>query len=446
MVLRPARKRRLWWLTVCTLGVVGLMFSKFCGEYELLQLQNYKQLEQEQYQQNHQETQQHLKKQDQTEHEKREEQTKPTRPPQRNEKEVDHLHSIVQVSKEAASTPSGVTPYGPSSNSTKPPLYPPAFRLSNLSDFAFTINNDVCGHEPVDFVMLITSDVRSPTKRTLIREVLPAAVLAELRVRRVFLLGELEPPGNSSAQHDPRGAARQEDRQYADLVAGSFLDTYRNLTYKHLMGLHWATSYCPQARHIVKMDQDVAIDVFRLHTRLQTAPSQQTIIGALRVNGPPVRNPKSPSKKWYVTRQEFAGDKYPTYMLGPLYVITPDVAAQLVAGSARVPFFWVDDVFVTGVLRERAAPGATMLDFNKHWGRPDDDGKTSHVFTLRSNCLIACSYSEGSSVDQCDTLFVHAPYYPQSLRRFMKQAEYCYRRPQSCARRKIMPGACKGRV
>ena len=29
-----------------------------------------------------------------------------------------------------------------------------------------------------------------------------------------------------------------------DIVQGTFLDTYKNLTYKSVMGQHWVSTYC----------------------------------------------------------------------------------------------------------------------------------------------------------------------------------------------------------
>ena len=39
---------------------------------------------------------------------------------------------------------------------------------------------------------------------------------------------------------------------------------YRNLTYKHTMGLQWAATYCPQSRYVIKMDSDIVVDLYQL--------------------------------------------------------------------------------------------------------------------------------------------------------------------------------------
>ncbi|XP_037080083.1 beta-1,3-galactosyltransferase 5-like isoform X1 [Pollicipes pollicipes] len=321
----------------------------------------------------------------------------------------------------------------------KPALYPDGFRLSNLSNFTFVINNDVCGTAQIDIVMVVTSNTRAPSVRTAIRAALPQQTLAELRMRRVFLLAGLPPPA-VDGEYDRRVAASQaENHEHGDLVSGHFQDAYRNLTYKHLMGLHWATTYCPQARYIVKMDDDIAVDVFQLRERLSTAPRRMTAIGALFAGTGPIR---VPDNKWFVTREEFAPDWYPTYMSGWLYAITPDAAARLVAAAAQMKFFWVDDAFVTGVVRERALPQLRMLDMDQLWGRPDATGKSTSPFTMQIDCIYQCAAEQEASRGRCDTLVGPSWNNLLVMRMFLKQAEYCYR--QRCGRRRLMPAACHG--
>ncbi|KAF0306857.1 Beta-1,3-galactosyltransferase 5 [Amphibalanus amphitrite] len=279
-----------------------------------------------------------------------------------------------------------------SSNITKPPLYPSGFQLSNISNFTFVINNDVCGYEPVDIVMVVTSDTRRPSWRGEIRAALPSAVLAELRMRRVFLLAELAPPDNIDQMYDRRVAALQaENHEHEDLVVGSFRDAYRNLTYKHLMGLQWATAYCPQARYILKMDHDIVADVFQLARRLAALPAgvadSNTVIGAVFAGTAPIRETDN---KWYVSKEEYPENSYPPYMSGWLYIITPDAASRLVAAGNKQPFFWVDDAFVTGVLRHREAPDIKMIDFEHLWKFREGNMFFRAGFRRVSNrCMIA---------------------------------------------------------
>ena len=48
---------------------------------------------------------------------------------------------------------------------------------------------------------------------------------------------------------------------------------------------------------------------------------------------------------------------------GWLYVISQDVARALVMQSTVVPFFWIDDTYVTGILTEQL--GINITSFNQ---------------------------------------------------------------------------------
>ena len=55
-----------------------------------------------------------------------------------------------------------------------------------------------------------------------------------------------------------------ESTDHGDLVQGSFTDSYRNLTYKNVMGLLWVTQFCSHAQYIVKTDDDMFLDMFEI--------------------------------------------------------------------------------------------------------------------------------------------------------------------------------------
>ncbi len=44
---------------------------------------------------------------------------------------------------------------------------------------------------------------------------------------------------------------------------------YRNLTYKHIMGLKWVSTHCSNAHTVVKVDDDTFVNIFQLTTFLK---------------------------------------------------------------------------------------------------------------------------------------------------------------------------------
>lgn len=63
----------------------------------------------------------------------------------------------------------------------------------------------------------------------------------------------------------------------------------------------------------------------------------------------PNRNNNS---KWYAPKEMFAEDMYPDFCSGSAYLMKADAAAKICSISEKTKFFWVDDAYVTGILRE----------------------------------------------------------------------------------------------
>ena len=51
-----------------------------------------------------------------------------------------------------------------------------------------------------------------------------------------------------------------------------------------------------------------------------------------------------------VSKEEWKEDQYPTHCSGNAFIMTTGVAAALYNASFYAPFFWIDDVYVTGLL------------------------------------------------------------------------------------------------
>ena len=54
--------------------------------------------------------------------------------------------------------------------------------------------------------------------------------------------------------------------------------------------------------------------------------------------------------KWKIDKNEFKEDYYPTYCSGSAFTMTMSAAIRLHEVSYHVPFFWVDDFYITGLL------------------------------------------------------------------------------------------------
>ncbi|XP_011168579.2 beta-1,3-galactosyltransferase 5 [Solenopsis invicta] len=199
-------------------------------------------------------------------------------------------------------------------------------------------------------IWIVTSYAGEPSARSALRRAYTNEELQALGIRRVFLLGTLNDDAEKKT-HVLQNALLDESRRFNDILQGDFLDTYRNLTRKHLMGLQWAANNCKDVKYIMKMDDDIVVNIYGILEKLCSGTIQEnSLTGYVMKNMIPVREPAS---KWYVSKAEYAGSIYPDFVSGWLYLVHPQVASRLMdhAESSR-KYFWIDDVFVTGILRQ----------------------------------------------------------------------------------------------
>uniref|UniRef100_A0A915KZX9 Hexosyltransferase n=1 Tax=Romanomermis culicivorax TaxID=13658 RepID=A0A915KZX9_ROMCU len=141
--------------------------------------------------------------------------------------------------------------------------------------------------------------------------------------------------GQSANKHTEK-MIRVESGMYRDIIQENFVDSYKNLSLKGIMWLKWATLHCPNAFYIVKVDDDIVVNIFNLARHLAT------------LNGMPVL--REQGSKWFVSKNEVENDTYPPYCSGSAYIITNDFVPVLYRKSFRTKLVWVDDAYITGFL------------------------------------------------------------------------------------------------
>ncbi|XP_070547541.1 uncharacterized protein [Ptychodera flava] len=157
------------------------------------------------------------------------------------------------------------------------------------------------------------------------------------KIVQIFLIGR-----TTSSSTDRQ--IMNENNRYKDIVVVDIMDNYKNLTLKTVMLLKWATFYCPNARYVMKVDDDVFINLHNLVSILVAAPRSRHVVAYVHKDSKPLRDPKY--KKWYVTYDEWPYDTYPPYPNGPGYVMSYDVARDVFLSAHRMKFFRFEDVYV----------------------------------------------------------------------------------------------------
>ncbi|XP_030382066.1 beta-1,3-galactosyltransferase brn [Scaptodrosophila lebanonensis] len=229
--------------------------------------------------------------------------------------------------------------------------------LLNLTDFDYLLPNDLCRRADRELlaVLIVTSYAGHDALRAAHRQAISQSKLAEMGLQRIFLLAKLPVRELFITQAQ---LASEQDR-FGDLLQGNFVEDYRNLSYKHVMGLRWAATECQhRAKFIIKLDDDIIYDIFHLRRYLESlevaqptlATSNTLLAGYVLDAKPPIRNQ---ANKWYVTRQEYPHALYPAYLSGWLYITNAATASRLVAEAAHTSIFWIDDTWLTGIVRTR---------------------------------------------------------------------------------------------
>lgn len=201
----------------------------------------------------------------------------------------------------------------------------------------------------LDFLVLIYSAPKNFDERNAIRETWASQLKQESNSRTAFLLARTE---DANVQR----AIESESYLHADIIQGTFIDHYRNQTLKVKMMMRWTLQYCPNVSFLVKSDDDTFVNV-RNFLKVMKNKRADAIYGSLHVNGYPFREPSS---RWYVSKEDYSGFVYPNFVGGAFYALGGATVRLLNEASELVPFFWLEDVFLTGFVAQKA--GVDRID------------------------------------------------------------------------------------
>ena len=135
----------------------------------------------------------------------------------------------------------------------------------------------------------------------------------------------------------------EEFHKYSDtcILQGDFIDAYANLTLKGVMAYKWINDKCRNADFVLKTDDDVVINMYKLLTEYLPAfkEKSKTILcnHILKGTMPITRDKKL---RWYIKDSEFRGQThYPQYCSGFFVIITNDVIPAIYRSAHLTPFF-----------------------------------------------------------------------------------------------------------
>ena len=218
----------------------------------------------------------------------------------------------------------------------------------NPHPFRFVLNNEkMCGADlgrDVFLLMYVHTSPENFWRRTNIRATWgdPKYYFPH-KIRLIFIVGT---PDNATKPGVLEVLAK-ESAIHRDIVQSSFADDYRNLTYKAISALKWVSTYCRNAKFVLKTDDDIVVNPFTLMAYLPVGASvQNTIVCRIYERGIIFRK----GYRKLVTMDEWPVNHYPPFCSGSAHVMSTDVVVALYKHSFAVGFYWPDDVFITGLL------------------------------------------------------------------------------------------------
>ena len=207
-----------------------------------------------------------------------------------------------------------------------------------------------------------------------------------------------------------QNSLEKEAKIYGDIYQADFIDTYENLTLKSISMLHFVSVHCPNARYVAKIDDDMYVNIpllmstlqhhtislaarFSSGARIVTAERKKTMLQSRISTGGKVyisfSDPRILEKlnqsanlshkaaqeidinkappfafgllykrasvkrdnesKWFTSEEDYSGKVYPTYLSGTAYAMSGRAALKLYEASLKVPIFWMEDVYITGM-------------------------------------------------------------------------------------------------
>lgn len=140
----------------------------------------------------------------------------------------------------------------------------------------------------------------------------------------------------------------EESKKHHDILQFDFLDTYYNLSNKMLSAIKWKRKNCPNIQYILKVDDDVFVNVPALVNIFHRPIDFKGFYCSVSP-----RSKVQRKGKYAVTYEEYANEYYPPYCTGPAYLLSNEWLDVLYEESLYSKPYPLDDVFFTGLIAEK---------------------------------------------------------------------------------------------
>jgi hypothetical protein len=181
--------------------------------------------------------------------------------------------------------------------------------IDHEEEFILKPENNFCNTKsmPLLFIVFVVIAPQYFEKRQLIRATRAnKSISTEFRV--IFTVG-------SSKNETINRMIKNEHESSKDMLQmNQFIDSYYNLTRKIMKSLKWVSSYCSNAKYILRINDDVVVNTPLLINHFKSLPYETNQLFGFGLIG--VAPFRSKYDKFYVSEKEFPYEKYDDFVEG----------------------------------------------------------------------------------------------------------------------------------
>ncbi|VDP05851.1 unnamed protein product [Soboliphyme baturini] len=202
-----------------------------------------------------------------------------------------------------------------------------------------------CSVGRIAYVVYVPVALSDFDLRELIRSTWARNFKADSTVKFIFVVGSHWLNESSMVRLD------SEMRRERDILRSDTIEHYYNLTLKTYAVFKWIHRYCRHAKYVVRADSDTVLKKDNLDHFLKASGQtlKRTIVGHCHQFHCPTRYP---SAKNCIPFSSFSTGLLPRYCFGFSNVISGDLVSQMLRHWQSLPYFHLEDIFLSGILAE----------------------------------------------------------------------------------------------
>jgi beta-1,3-galactosyltransferase 1 len=222
-------------------------------------------------------------------------------------------------------------------------------------------NNALQCKKDILLLILITSAPKNYHKRRVIRETWAMKRGEYVDYwQHIFLIGRTD---NATLDKE----ILLEGEKYGDILLGTYIDSYRNLTLKVLSGFMWAEPNCKPS-FVLKTDDDCYVNTLLLpkFLKLYHKSDRSLYVGNVFIDPFQRRVVRQADSPWSVSQKDYAPDVYPMYASGLGYLVSQDVIREIISMSHYIQPFAVEDAYIGVVVDKIGVSPKKSYRFTLH--------------------------------------------------------------------------------